>query len=176
MAVLIGGGTAGTLGQSRIAHGILSGSAYVSDVTPMVIAQPRSALVITPQIFYQLASATGAYVYTGQAANLLKGSDLVGAKGAYTYTGIAAGLLRKPVLVAAVGAYGYTGNAANLLKGFDLISVAGSYILTGNDAAFSITHVLAAARGLYNYTGYDAVLSWSGETPAGGHTRRRRGR
>lgn len=41
---------------------------------------------------YAFVFSTGAYSFTGIAANLLKGSDLAAAKGTYTYTGIAATL------------------------------------------------------------------------------------
>lgn len=116
---------------------------------------------------YTLAGDAGAFVLTGQAADLKAGRRLTADAGAYNETGQAATLKAGREINGDAGAFTLTGQSAGLLTARRIAGDAGAYTLTGQDAALAKARGMVGEAGAYVVSGLDAdLLSTATGAPA----------
>ena len=107
---------------------------------------------------WQMASETGAFVLSGQAAALINAYKLDLAAGAFAVSGQDAAFLIGGAMVAEAGTYALTGNAVDLRKAHRLAAEVGAFVLTGSAAGLARARQMQAGAGGYALTGVAADL------------------
>jgi hypothetical protein len=115
------------------------------------IGNPIGGLIVTADGSVVMVAAPGAYVITGQAAQL--NANVTVAAGSYTISG--QGIAFGEKMPAVAGAYALTGQAALLATG--LPATGGAYAITGQAALFAGRMPVTA--GAYTIAGQGAVFA-----------------
>lgn len=86
--------------------------------------------------------------------------------GSFSFSGAAAGLQFGHQVVADSGSFSFSGSDAALQKGVTLIPDSGSFAFSGSDASFLETHIVEAESGSFSFSGSDAGLGNAKEVDA----------
>jgi hypothetical protein len=136
--------------------GVTDSATYASCSVTLALRPQQPAAGIT------LAADPGSFAFTGAAANLELGREVVADPGSFAFTGTDANLERGREVVADPGSFVFTGVAANLELGREVVADAGSFAFTGTAANLERGREVVADPGSYAFTGTDATLSIGG--------------
>jgi hypothetical protein len=116
---------------------------------------------------YTLATASGAFTYSGASLTLSASRKIAAGSGTYSYAGTAVDLTYTPVggptytLAIDSAAYSYSGTALSLTAQRSISAGSGAYSYQGTSIAFEYTRRLLAESGSYSYSGTNIAFKAS---------------